>query len=272
MTYLTTANTSLGLGLSGGERREVIVEDKLLGLLYENLVHLLHVHLCSEGDGGKGLCLTTGEYSRAVSARQTVNLAPDRTYLCGLTTVHTKALVEDKIPQSLSLFVTEISVDHHLLGILLLFGQTKRLDALLLDGLESVLSLVLRPRGLGESVALVVGEIVDLLLEILVLLVVRIVSLDILAELLVELFLDAAVLLDLLVGELDGLRHNILGNLLHLTLDHHDVLLGGGDHKLKVGLFHLAEVRVDLELSVDPCHTYLRDRPEERNVAGSQSG
>ncbi len=110
MTYLTTANTSLGLGLSRGERREVIVEDELLGLLYENLVHLLFVHLCSERDGGKRLCLTTGEYGRAVSARQTVNLAPDRTYLCGLTTVHTKALVEDKIPQSLSLFVTEISL------------------------------------------------------------------------------------------------------------------------------------------------------------------
>ncbi len=157
---------------------EVIVEDKLLGLLYENLVHLLHVHLCSEGDGGKGLCLTTGEYSRAVSARQTVNLAPDRTYLCGLTTVHTKALVEDKIPQSLSLFVTEIcrsSSSWHPAPL----RSDKNSTRSFLDRLEPVLSLVLRPRGLGESVALVVGEIVDLLLEILVLLVVRIVSLDI---------------------------------------------------------------------------------------------
>jgi len=248
------------------------VEDELLGLLHENLVHLLHVHLCSEGDGGKGLGLTTGEYSRAVSARQTVNLAPDRTYLGGLTTVHAKPLVENKVSESLSLLVAEITVDHHLLCGLLFLAQTKRLDALLLDGLETVLSLVLRPCGLGESVALVVGEVVDLLPEILVLLVVRVVSLDILAKLLVELFLDAAVLLDLLVGELDGLKHDLLGNLLHLTFDHHDVLFRCGHHKLKVGFLGLAERRVDLELSVDPCDTYLGNRPEERKVAGSQGG
>ena len=207
-----------------------------------------------------------------MSARQTVNLAPDRTYLCGLTTVHTKALVEDKIPQSLSLFVTEISVDHHLLGILLLFGQTKRLDALLLDGLEAVLPLVLRSCGLGESVALVVGEVVDLLPEILVILVMRVVPLDILAKFLVQFLLDAAVLLDLLVGKLDGLKHDLLGNLLHLSFNHHDVLLGGGYHQLKVSLLSLAESRVDLELAVDPCHAYLGDRTEERKVAGSQGG
>ncbi len=248
------------------------MEDELLGLLHENFVHLLHVHLCSEGDGGKSLGLSTGEYCRAMSARQAVNLAPYRTYLGGLAAVNAKTLIEDKVPQSLSLLVAEISVDHHLLLGLLLFGQPKRFHTLFLDGLEAVLSLVLRPCGLGQSVALVVGEVVDLLLEFLVLLIVRVVSLDILAELLVELLLDAAVLLDLLVGELDGLKHHILGNLLHLALDHHDVLLCGGDHKLKVGLLHLAEVRVDLELTVNPCDTYLGDRSEERKVAGGQRG
>ena len=49
VTDLTTAHTSLRLGLSRCERREVIVEDKLLRTLYQHLVQLFHIHLGSEG-------------------------------------------------------------------------------------------------------------------------------------------------------------------------------------------------------------------------------
>ena len=109
------------------------------------------------------------------------------------------------------------------------------------------------------------------LAQILVLLVVRIFSLDLLAALCVELYLNAALPLDFLVGKLDGAEHHVLGNLVHLALDHHDVLLGGCDHKFEVSLLHLGEVRVDLVFAVDSCHPDLGDRAEERKVAGCES-
>ena len=88
------------------------------------------------------------------------------------------------------------------------------------------------------------------LAEILVILVVRIVSLDVGSEFFHKLFLNAAVLLYLFVGELYGFEHVVLRNFLHFTLYHHYVLFSCGNHKVDVGLVHLAEVGVDDELAV----------------------
>ena len=271
MTDFATADTPLGLGFAGGERREVVMEDELLVFLDEDLVHLLHVHLCSEGYGSKGLCLAAGEYRGTVCARQAVHFAPDRTDLGGLATVDAQSFVEYEVPQSLSLLVTEVTVDHHLLGLEVFLGESEGLDAFFLDRLESGFPLMLWLRRLGESVALCICRFVDLVLDIFVFLVVRIFSLDILAQFLVEFLLDTAMLLDLFVSELDGLEHHIFRNFLHFALYHHDVLLGSTDHQFEVGRFGLGERRIDLELSVDPGDAYLGDRTEERKVAARES-
>ena len=74
-------------------------------------------------------------------------------------------------------------------------------------------------------------------------------------------------LLDLFVSGLDGIQHHILGNFFRLAFDHHDIFLGGSDHELDVSLVHLAEARIDLELTINPGYSNLGDRSEEWNVA-----
>ena len=127
-------------------------------------------------------------------------------------------------------------------------------------------------RGLGEGVALVIAEGLDGLAELLVLHVVGVVALDLAAELGDELLLDAAVALDLLVGELDGLEHVVLADLVHLTFDHHDVLLGTGDHQLEVAVGHLGETGVDDELTLHAGHAHLGNGTAERQVGGGEGG
>ncbi len=216
------------------------MQDELLVFLDEHLVHLLHIHLGTEGDRRKGLGLASGEDGGAVGAREIIDLAPDRTDLIAYAAVETHSLIENHIAHGLLLLGVIISLDER--GLLFELLLRNRGEELLLDGLETGFALFLRLGGLGESVALVVAEVVNRLAELLILEVVRIIALvDIGSELFHELFLDAAVLLDLLVSELDGFEHVVLADLVHLALDHHDVLLGGGDHEFKVGVLHLGE-------------------------------
>ena len=106
------------------------------------------------------------------------------------------------------------------------------------------------------------------LAKVFILLVMRIVTLNSLTTLCVKFFLNAAVTLNLFVCEFDSLKHYVLCNFLHLTLYHHDVLFGSGNHEFKVCLLCLRECRVDNELTVDAGNANLRDRSEERKVAG----
>ena len=90
------------------------------------------------------------------------------------------------------------------------------------------------------------------------------------SELSHEFLLYAAVLLDLLVGELDGSEHHFFADLVHLAFDHHDVLFGCGDHEFEICLLHLGESRVDAVLSVDPADSDFRDRASEWKVGGCE--
>ena len=81
--------------------------------------------------------------------------------------------------------------------------------------------------------------------------------LDGLAALLGEFHLHLAVLLDFLVSKFDCLKHISLADFLHLTLTHHDVVVGGRNHKVEVSLLHLAVCRVNLEFPVDTDDPYL---------------
>ena len=81
--------------------------------------------------------------------------------------------------------------------------------------------------------------------------------LDGLTALLGEFHLHLAVLLDFLVGELYGLKHISLAHFLHLTLNHHDVVIGCRNHKVEVCLIHLTVCRVNLEFAVDADNPHL---------------
>ena len=108
-------------------------------------------------------------------------------------------------------------------------------------------------------------------LELLVLHVVRIVALvDIGSELVHKLLLYTTVSLYFLVGELDGLEHIVLAYLIHLSLNHHNVLLGCSDHEFEVGVLHLGEARVDYKLTVYPAHAHLGNRTAEREVGSGE--
>ena len=141
MTDLTTSHASLCLSLSSCERREVVVENELLGALNENLIELLHIHLCTESHACKRLSLTTSEDCATMCARQITDLAPDWTHLGGVTSVETDTLVEDEVAHCSFLHCVIVSVDHHLFLLALLLRDG--LHKFFLDCIEGVAACVL---------------------------------------------------------------------------------------------------------------------------------
>ena len=71
---------------------------------------------------------------------------------------------------------------------------------------------------------------------------------------------------------LDRLDHIALGHLLHLTLDHHDVLLRCADHQVDIGTIELVECRIDHPLTVETDHPHLREHLIEGDSADCHGG
>ena len=268
---LTTAQTAGGLRLARREGREIIVEHELLGTLHEHLVLDLLVHLRAERNGGQRLRLASCEEARTVGCGQVVGLAPDRTDLVRATAVETLALVENHVAHRLLLHVVvEIAVDERgLLHQLLLRVAGGELG---LQCIEHILALVLHRAARGDGVGLVVEFGDDRLFELLVVDLVAVGTLHVLAQLLRKFDLYGAVLLDLLVRELDRSEHHLLRNLFHLALDHQDVVDRTADHDVQVDVGHLREGRVDAVLAVDARHAHLRNRAAEGDVRHGQCG
>ena len=250
------------------------MEHELLGALHEHLVLDLFVEFRTEGDRSQGLGFAAGEDGRTVGGGQVAHFAPDGTDLVRTAAVETLALVEDHVAHGLlQHVVVEILVDQRGLLDELLLRITR--GELGLQGVEEVLALVLHRAARGDGVGLVVELLDDRLTEFLVVDLVAVGAFYILAELLREFDLYGALLLDLLVGELDGAEHDLLGNLLHLTLDHEDVVDRTADHDVEVALGHLREVGVDGVLAVLADDAHLGDRASERDVRngeGSRGG
>ena len=198
-----------------------------------------------------------------------VRLNPDRTHLIESTAIETCALVEHAAAHCLSLYIVEVACDHAepLFVFLLLFW--KGIDISLLNSLECSLALVLvLVARLGDVVAALVALGLDVGTELLVIDLVAIFH-DWLANSLHEFLLYETVNLDGIVSSLECAKQILLAHLIHLTLDHHDVLVGSTNHKVHVGLFHLLESRVDDIFAIDANHANLRDWTLERNTAHS---
>ena len=266
---LAAAQAAGGLGLARREGREVVVEHELLGALHQHLVLDFFVELRAERHGRQRLRFTAGEDRRSVSRGQIAHLAPDRADFVGLAAVETLSQIEDHVAHGHLLHVVvEIFVDQRsLLCELLLRVACRELG---LEGVELLLALVLHRAARGDGVSLVVELLDDRLAQLLVVDLVAVGAFHILAQLLRELDLYGAVLLDLLVRELDGAEHHLFRNLLHLALDHQDVVDRTGDHDVEVDLLHLRVVGVDDILSVDAGDADLRDGASERNVRNGQ--
>ena len=254
--------------LSGCERREVIVENEWFCPLDQNLVHLLHVQLGAQGYGCKALGLAAGEDCASVCARQIVNLAPDRAHVCGCTTVQTAAFIDDEVSHGLLLDGCIITVDH--CGLFLSLLLRDGLHELFLEGVESLGPFLLWQSALCYLVAAVIAELCTSLADCLVVDLVAILSLYALSNSIGELLENSAVLLDFLMGEHDGSEHNILGNFLHFSLDHHYVLGGCSNHKFQVCSLQILESRIDAVLAVYAGNPDLGNRSVERYIGNCQ--
>ena len=135
---LTAADTARSTGVTGRERREVVVQDKLLLTLDQHLVHLFHIQLGTQGDGSQRLGLATGKDGAAVGARQAIDLAPDGTHGRAVAAVQADTFVQDHVAHGLFLLVGIVAGHHG--GIILIISGGKN-DSLI--GMETDTGAVL---------------------------------------------------------------------------------------------------------------------------------
>ena len=90
--------------------------------------------------------------------------------------------------------------------------------------------------------------------------------------------LNQTMIFNSFMSKFNSIEHFFLRNLIHLTLNHHDILVGRCNHDIQVSSCQLALCRVNHQLPVHTSYTYLRNRTVERNIThsdscrGSQSG
>ena len=270
VTDLTTAYATLGLGFAGREGREVIVEQEAFATLVDDIVDNLLVKLCAESDCRERLGLATGEYCRSVGAGDIIDFTPDGTNFSGLASVKAYALVKDAAAHGLFLHVMVVTLDERCLFVTLFFG--KRFNIFVTDGIEAVLTPVLvGATGLGYCICLVIALVVDVLAEVFVVDFVAVFALGERAYFLGQFHLGLALHLDGFVSGLESFKQLGLGYLVHLALDHHDVVIGGTNHQLDVGAFYFVKCRVNDEFAVNASYAHFADRAVEGDVAHCES-
>ena len=119
----------------------------------------------------------------------------------------------------------------------------------LLVGLLAVLLVVVAALCLG--IAGIVGLLAYLFAQLFVVDLIVVLALHVRTAGLRKFFLHLAHRFDGLVRCLQSADEVLFGNLVHLTLYHHDVVLGGTDHEVHVCLLHLLEGRIDDVFAVD---------------------
>ena len=198
--------------------------------------------------------------------RQRTDFAPDRTYVSGLTTVKAFALIQDATAHSVALNIVVITVYQGILFLQFFRSQVCMLFSVshfevLADFGEFLLALVLvGTAACGEGVGFVIALFAHSLTQILVIYFMAIFSLDISAQFLGKFQLQTALWFDGFVSHFQRLQQVLLGNLVHFTFHHHDVVFGGTDHDIHVGALHLLECGVNDIFAINACHTNFGDR------------
>ncbi len=148
--------SALGLGLTGGEWREVVVEQEAFAALAQHFVDDFLVEFRSEGHCGESLCLAAGEHCRAVGAGQIVGFAPDGAYLVGLAAVEAHAFVEHATAHGFLFYIVVVAAHECLLGFTLVFRHGVKV--FLAYGGEAVHApMLVGTSGLGDGVGFVVA-------------------------------------------------------------------------------------------------------------------
>ena len=275
MTYLTTAYTALSLGLACRERREIVMQQETHIALVQHIVHHLLVQLGTQCCSRQGLSLTTGKDSTSMRHWQRTYLAPDRTYLVRLTTIKASTLVQDTTAHSILLHIMIVTVYQSILLCQLVITQLAvSLGILQLEilaySLESLETRMLLQSLLRNVVSLLVASSLYSLAQLLVINLMTVFALYISTQLPGQLLLQLTHRLDGSMSTLQSLQQITLLNLLHLTLYHHDILLGSTDHQVHIRLLQLSIGRIDYELAVYTSDTNLTDRTLEWNIATAQ--
>ena len=204
-------------------------------------------------------------------AGHVVYLAPDGADFGGLAAVKTHTLVEDAAAHGVALHVVVVALHKGCLLVAFLFGE--RFDIFVADGVERILApMLVGTTGLGYGICFVVAFFTHILAEVLVMHLVAIFAFHSLACGLGHFKLDFAMLFDFFMGNLEGFEEFGFRNLVHFAFNHHDIVVGGTDHQLHIGLFKLLESGVDYEFTVDTGNTHFRDRAVEGDVAASDGG
>ena len=271
MTDLAAAYAALSACFACAERREVIVEQEAHVSALQHVVDEFLVELRSECAGGEALCLSAREDGASVRHGQWRHFAPDGAYLVARAAVETDALVEDAAAHGVALHVVIVAVHHGVLLFELVFGELCVLGCVLLlevgeQFLEGVGAVLLGQSLLGDVVGWLIELFVHALAQFLVVHLVVVFALDVLTELLGELCLQLAHGLDGCHGRLQCTDHILLGHLLHLAFDHHNVVGRCADHDVHVGFFHLLECGVDDIFATDTGDTHFGDGALEGNI------
>ncbi len=197
-----------------------------------------------------------------------VDLAPYGADLGGLAAVETHTFVEDATAHGFAFNIVIVTLHKRFLLVAFLFGE--RFDIFVADGVERILApMLVGTTGLGYGICFVVAFFTHILAEVLVMHLVAIFAFHSLACGLGHFKLDFAMLFDFFMGNLEGFEEFGFRNLVHFAFNHHDIVVGGTDHQLHIGLFKLLESGVDYEFTVDTGNTHFRDRAVEGDVAAS---
>ncbi len=276
MADLAPRGAAQALDLAGGERREVVVQHELFGVVEPEVVHQAVVAPGAEGGGRQHLRLAAREDRGAVRHGQHARLDPDGSDLVGAAAVGAAVLVQHQ-PAHLGLFrlvVGGLELLQAVLGAVGLGVGHEPLEDAVAHGLDGVGPLVLARgeqrlaqagRGRFARHGLDVGGIdLDGRLE----------ALLGLADLLTHLRDQVDDRLEGLVGGLDGADHDVLGQFAGGGLDHHDGVLAGrhGELELRAAVLKVLQRRVDNVVAVHVADRAARRRPVPGHVADRQRG
>ena len=223
--------------------------------------------------------LTAGEDRGSVRAGQVTYLAPDRTDLRGLTAVQTLTLIEYRATHRLFLYIVIVTVHErsYLIDIdaecfcagshIICFLRLE----IFADLREHILAVVLVGVGAGSlCISTSVRIVVHCLLQLVVIHLVAVFAFSLFTVRFHHLVDSQTLRFDRLVCSLDGLEHNGLRHLFHLTLNHHDVVVRSGNHQLEVRVLALLEGRVNHHFSIYTCYAYFAHRTLKRDIRTSQ--
>ena len=200
--------------------------------------------------------------------RQVANLAPYRAYLFSISTIQTEILVENEVTDSFFLCFREVFTYQR--SIFFQFFFTEECFASFFYCVELVTTLMLGCIFLGNSIAFIIAEIIDLLSHFFVLLWYLIGTYSF-TYLFAEAFLGFYLYFDRFMSKVNSISHILFRYLIHFPFYHGNKLLRGSDHDIHIRFCQLLCTWVDDELPIDTPYAYLGDRSIERNVRYRQA-